>query len=249
MFKMFKSFLVEVILGVEVIHNHLNLFTHICVNKLTPSHIPMVIIFIHLYFVIIFEILFYIYYIMPYEKTLIYNLFDITDYTKTIQNYSLIEEHIENQLRCDSSQKRIDKYNHTLWLKCMWFIGILSVILVAVFVRDVWRTWKLYLVLTGGGSGTITKHNSRTQLVENECVDQSSPKAINKSSPKNISFDHGFSPRHKKNDDIVNPDIVIVTDTFVIYYWKNSKFVKNMGKTIRFIILVGIFEYAFSHLL
>ncbi len=243
----------------------------------------MVIIFIHLYFVIVFEILFYLYYIMPYEKTLIYDLFDITKYTKNIQNYSLIEELIEHQLQCDAGQKRIDKYNHTLWLKCMWFIGILTVILVAVFVRDGWRTWKLYLVLSGG-CGTITKHNSRTQLVENEYVEQNSPKAVNKSSPKNIAFDQGFtnsgishartavplsliksgsslpdepdfvniqrySPRHKKNDDVVNPDIVIVTDTFVLYYWKNSKFVKNMGKTIRFIILVGIFEYAFFTLI
>jgi hypothetical protein len=185
---------------------------------------------------------------MPYEKTLIYDLFDITKYTKNIQNYSLIEELIEHQLQCDAGQKRIDKYNHTLWLKCMWFIGILTAILVALFVRDGWRTWKLYLVLSGG-CGTITKHNSRTQLVENEYVEQNSPKAVNKSSPKNIAFDQGFTPRHKKNDDVVNPDIVIVTDTFVIYYWKNSKFVKNMGKTIRFIILVGIFEYAFFTLI
>ena len=196
----------------------------------------MVIIFIHLYFVIVFEILFYIYYIMPYEKTLIYDLFDITDYTSSIQNYSLIEEHIENQLKCDASQERIDKYNHTLWLKCMWFIGILSVILAAVFVRDGWRTWKLYLALTDG-ENKITKHNSRTQLVESEVLGNASPKHVTK------PFEY------KKNDDQVNQDIVIITDTFGIYYWKNSKFVKNMGKTVRFIILVGIFEYAFFTLI
>ena len=33
--------------------------------------------FIHLYFLAEFEVLFYIYYIMPYEKTLIYNIFKI----------------------------------------------------------------------------------------------------------------------------------------------------------------------------
>jgi len=196
----------------------------------------MVIIFIHLYFVIIFEILFYIYYIMPYEKTLIYDLFDITDYTNSIQNYSLIEEYIEDQLHCASGQKRIDEYNHKLWLQCMYFIGIMSTILVAVFVHDGWRNWKLYLALTGGNT-TIAKHNSRTQLVESEVLGNASPKHTVK------QFEY------KKNDDQVNPDIVVVMDTFVVYYWKNSKFVKNMGKTMRFIILVGIFEYAFFTLI
>jgi hypothetical protein len=38
-------------------------------------------------------------------------------------------------------------------------------------------------------------------------------------------------------------------ESFILYYWKNSKFVKNTGKTVRFIILVGIFEYAFFTLI
>jgi hypothetical protein len=66
---------------------------------------------------------------------------------------------------------------------------------------------------------------------------------------------------YKKNDDT---DIEMVTpigspiskahtgfvqDSFALYYWHNSKFVKNMGKTVRFMILVGIFEYAFFTLI
>ena len=43
--------------------------------------------FLHLYFLTLFEVIFYIYYIMPYEKELIYNLFDLDKkYTDTINN-------------------------------------------------------------------------------------------------------------------------------------------------------------------
>jgi hypothetical protein len=66
---------------------------------------------------------------------------------------------------------------------------------------------------------------------------------------------------YKKNDDVdiemgplgdeLSTDIKpgIGHETFILYYWKNSKFVKNVGKTVRFIILVGIFEYAFFTLI
>jgi hypothetical protein len=36
--------------------------------------------FIHLYFFTEFEIMFYIYYILPYEKQLVYNMFSTLDY-------------------------------------------------------------------------------------------------------------------------------------------------------------------------
>ena len=38
--------------------------------------------FLHLYFLTEFEIIFYIYYVMPYEKLLIFNLFDTDDIEK-----------------------------------------------------------------------------------------------------------------------------------------------------------------------
>jgi hypothetical protein len=70
---------------------------------------------------------------------------------------------------------------------------------------------------------------------------------------------------YKKNDDVdiemgpalgsegaeLSTDVIqgLGNETFILYYWKNSKFVKNTGKTVRFIILVGIFEYAFFTLI
>jgi len=181
----------------------------------------MTIIFVHLYFVIIFEIFFYLYYIMPYEKTLIYNLFDISDYTD-IKNKSNLIFYIEDHLTCEKSQQRLDDFNDKLWLQCMAFVGILNAILFVVFIRDIVLIRKQY------NTTFMSPHNSRTTLVEAD---------------------------YKKNDDVdiemtvldsdVRQEIGIRQESFILYYWKNSKFVKNVGKTVRFIILVGIFEYAF----
>jgi len=181
----------------------------------------MTIIFVHLYFVIIFEIFFYLYYIMPYEKTLIYNLFDISDYTD-IKNKSNLIFYIEDHLTCEKSQQRLDDFNDKLWLQCMAFVGILNAILFVVFIRDIVLIRKQY------NTTFMSPHNSRTTLVEAD---------------------------YKKNDDVdiemtvldsdVRQEVGIRQESFILYYWKNSKFVKNVGKTVRFIILVGIFEYAF----
>jgi hypothetical protein len=185
----------------------------------------MTIIFVHLYFVIIFEIFFYLYYIMPYEKTLIYSLFDITDYTD-IQNKSNLIFYIEDHLTCEKSQQRLDDFNDKLWLQCMAFVGILNAILFVVFIRDIVLIRKQY------NTTFMSPHNSRTTLVEAD---------------------------YKKNDDVdiemtvldsdVRQEVGIRQESFILYYWKNSKFVKNVGKTLRFIILVGIFEYAFFTLI
>ena len=186
----------------------------------------MITIFIHLYFVIVFEILFYIYYIMPYEKTLIYDLFDISKYTTDIQNKSLIVHYIEDQLECDKGQQRINNYNYKLWLQCMGFIGILTTILLIIFLRDIWRIRQQYLTPITGG--TMSQHNSRTLLVESD---------------------------YKKTDDQpvsqtqIDTNVPLATESFASYYWKTSKFVKHMGKTVRFIVLVGLFEYAFFTLI
>ena len=188
-------------------------------------------IFVHLYFVIVFEIFFYLYYIMPYEKTLIYNLFDISDYTN-IKNKSVLIYYIEDQLNCRKSQKRLDNFNDKLWVQCMAFVGILNAILFVIFMRDIVLVRKQYQI------AFISPHNSRTTLVESDYK-------------KNDDVDIEMGP----SEGAFGPLVQEVTrpgignESFILYYWKNSKFVKNMGKTVRFIILVGIFEYAFFTLI
>jgi hypothetical protein len=188
----------------------------------------MTIIFIHLYFLIEFEILFYLYYIMPYEKALIYRLFDVSKYTD-IQNKTYLVDYIEGELDCVKSQQRLDKYNYKLWIQCMAFLGALNAILAGVFARDIIRVRQQY----AASYGTLSQHNSRTALVESD---------YKKNDDTDIEMVVLGSPTSKVNNGL-GPE------SFSLYYWNNSKFVKNTGKTVRFMILVGIFEYAFFTLI
>jgi hypothetical protein len=188
----------------------------------------MTIIFIHLYFLIEFEILFYLYYIMPYEKALIYRLFDVSKYTD-IQNKTFVVDYIEDELDCVKNQQRLDKYNYQLWIQCMAFLGALNAILAGVFARDIMRVRQQY----AASYGTLSQHNSRTALVESD---------YKKNDDTDIEMVELGSPTSKVNS-------VLGPESFSLYYWNNSKFVKNTGKTVRFMILVGIFEYAFFTLI
>ena len=171
---------------------------------------------------------------MPYEKKLIYGLFDVSKYTNIV-NTSLIKDYAENQLDCDQSQQRLDKYNKTLWVQCMWFIGALNAVLIVIFARDVWRMKQQYAAL----QGTMSKNNSRTLLVESDYK-------------KNDDSGMEMLPMPKATNTIKTKDLTDIisnNESFAVYYWKNSKFIKNMKKTIQFIILVGVFEYAFFNLI
>ena len=174
---------------------------------------------------------------MPYEKKLIYGLFDVSKYTNIV-NTSLIKDYAENKLNCDQSQRRLDKYNKTLWVQCMWFIGALNAILIVIFARDVWQMRQQYAAL----QGTMSKNNSRTLLVESDYKKNDDSGMEMLPMPKSTNTINTI-----KTKDFT--DIISNNESFAVYYWKNSKFVKNMGKTMRFIILVGVFEYAFFNLI
>ena len=178
---------------------------------------------------------------MPYEKKLIYGLFDVSKYTNIV-NTSLIKDYAENQLDCDQSQQRLDKYNHTLWIRCMWFIGALNAVLIVIFARDVWRMHQQYAAL----HGTMSKNNSRTLLVESDY------KKNDDSGMEMLSTPKAIVPTPKATNAIKTKDftdVILNNESFAVYYWKNSKFIKNMKKTMQFIILVGAFEYAFFNLI
>jgi hypothetical protein len=175
---------------------------------------------------------------MPYEKTLIYNLFDISDYTD-IKNTSNLLSYID----CEKSQQRLDDFNEKLWVQCMVFVGILNAILFVVFIRDIVLIRKQYQT----AFYTMSPHNSRTTLVEadykkNDDVDIEMGSNVGTFGPVGA-----FGPVIQDVTTEVRPSIG--DETFILYYWKNSKFVKTTGKTVRFIILVGIFEYAFFTLI
>ena len=179
-------------------------------------------LFIHLYFLTEFEILFYIFYIMPYEKELILELVkppdDIPYYTISI-----------NQNECDKYQHRLDKSNHRLWQMCVYYLITINVILFLLFCRDMLQK---YMELSN--QVLSPKFNAASSLIafgsgNNLCEHK-----------KNDDTGIELQPLPKK----------VVEETpretwFIVYYWKKSAFIADFCKTVQFILLVAIFEYLF----
>lgn len=179
-------------------------------------------LFIHLYFLTEFEILFYIFYIMPYEKELILELVkppdDIPYYTISI-----------NQNECDKYQHRLDKSNHRLWQMCVYYLITINVILFLLFCRDMLQK---YMELSNqvlspkfNAASSLMAFGSGNNLCEHK---------------KNDDTGIELQPLPKK----------VVEETpretwFIVYYWKKSAFIADFCKTVQFILLVAIFEYLF----
>jgi hypothetical protein len=180
--------------------------------------------FIHLYFLTEFEILFYIFYIMPYEKELILNLINLDDVPKYNISFNLDLD------KCPKYQDRLDTRNHTLWNMCVYYLIAINAILLLLFCRDM----LLIYVKFGEIPAPSPKYNSGSSLMAF-------------GSANNLS-------EQKKNDDrgvemVSLTKRGITEDTketwFAIYYCKQSVFVAEMCKTVQFIVLVAVFEYLF----
>ena len=178
-------------------------------------------LFIHLYFLTEFEILFYIFYIMPYEKELILNLVKPPD--DIPYNISI------NQNECDKYQHRLDKSNNRLWQMCVYYLITINVILFLLFCRDMLQK---YMELSNqvlspkfNAASSLMAFGSGNNLCEHK---------------KNDDTGIELQPLSK--------DVVEETPRetwFVVYYWKKSAFIADFCKTVQFILLVAIFEYLF----
>ena len=211
--------------------------------------------FLHLYFLTEFEIIFYIYYIMPYEKQLIFKLFDTNDLEQILPSYNkTIINSYYNKNKCNTYQNRLDTYNSKLFNYCIIYIIIINVLLVLLFIKDIYQNYSIFCE---------TSMSPTHQKYKLSCNPSSSLMAFKSS--QNIANDY------KKNDDncVELQDITINIESdhckdsnkdtnneckpnkikndvfFIVYYYKNSELIKEIFKLTQFIILVGIFEYGF----
>jgi len=102
--------------------------------------------FLHLYFLTLFEVIFYIYYIMPYEKELIYNLFDLDKkYTinSTYFDNTYINDIYSNN-KCIHYQNELDDSNTKLFNKCIIYIIIINVLLLLLFIKDIYQNYNSF---------------------------------------------------------------------------------------------------------
>ncbi len=185
--------------------------------------------FIHLYFLTEFEIIFYIFYVMPYEKsvfkTIVKNMVkdiknSIDDVTFSIGIYS--------NSNCDVYQTELDDDNNKLWNYCIIYLGTINALLLVVFIHDLWKHYGLH----NGAMRTSPKHNSKSNLV---------------AFGSNHNFIELTSPKGKKTDNDFQGAAIEIHQTmpFYLYYWHNSGFLSEFIKTTEFIVLVAVFEYFF----
>ena len=201
--------------------------------------------FIHLYFFTVFEVLFYIYYILPYEKSIFKHIFD--DEISKINISSSPPNPYFSINNCNKYQNNLDNNNKYIYDYCFIYIYSISSIFIIMFFRDIWKNYSNY----------NTNYNSITTQKPTLTLPLPSPKYDSKSSI--ISFGSFQNLKdYKKNDDKEssismieipknnnNENKIIENQTFIIYYWNNSSFISELIKTIEFIIFVGIFEYIF----
>jgi hypothetical protein len=190
--------------------------------------------FIHLYFLTIFEVIFYIYYIMPYEKSIFKHLFDNDlDMIPKLNNITTYME-VNN---CDKYERKLNKDNDELWNNCFLYIIIMSSLFFIMMVRDIWKNYTNYIIIT---ITTVPRYDSKSAIVSFGSFQNLGD--YKKNDDNESSVEMVTSP---KNTTLTDTNGVIENPTFIKYYWYNSGFLAEFIKTIEFIILVGIFEYLF----
>jgi hypothetical protein len=172
---------------------------------------------------------------MPYEKSIFKHIFD-----KDIQQIDddVIFSNITYPRDCDKYQAELDDANKVLWNYCFIYIGTMSGILVAVFLRDLYKmrqTWYSQTPISP------SKYNSQSSLVSFGSFPNLSEykKTDDIEGPSSVELTNLNSP------SVGEPKLTIEKDLFYKYYWHNSGFLAEFIKTAEFIILVGIFEYFF----
>ena len=200
-----------------------------------PKFIHLQSHFIHLYFLTEFEIIFYIFYVMPYEKTVFKRI--VKDMVKDVKN--LIDDDtfsiaIPTNSNCALYQTELDDANAKLWNYCVIYLGAINAVLLVVFIHDVWK----HLALHNGGTSAIRsspKHNSKSNLV----AFGSNPNFVELTNKKTDDQD---ASNCSAIEVATHADIPV---PFYLYYWRNSGFVAEFIKTIESIVLVAFFEYFF----
>ena len=181
-------------------------------------------LFIHIYFLTEFEILFYIFYIMPLEKDLILGLLQFDE----VPNYNITV----SLDKCPKFQDRLDQNNNKLWNMCVYYLIAINAILFLLFCRDLLNTY----VKFGENLAPSPKYNSSSSLTSF-------------GSGNNLSEQKKNDDRGIEMVSFVKRGTEEPKETwFVIYYWRKSVFIMEMCKMMQFIILVAVFEYLFFKL-
>jgi hypothetical protein len=197
--------------------------------------------FLHLYFISEFEIFFYIYYVMPYENEIIYNLFNQKDMSSYISCYNNIYiETFYNDKKCRQYQDKLDNYNVTLINNCVVYIIVINALFFLLIGFDLYQNYSSFVNLSVSPKNQIYNTNSSLMSFRSS---QNMTNDYKKNDDNSIELEH-INTNFDKKDNVIE----IKNETkeiFIVYYYKNSKIIKETKKLIQFVLLVGIFEYIF----
>lgn len=212
--------------------------------------------FLHLYFLTLFEVIFYIYYVMPYEKELVYNLFnsnDIPIYNKTFVD--IYHDLYYSEEKCKNYQDKLDSSNLKLFDNCIIYLIIINILLILLFIKDIYQNYTIFCdksispknhgqsqncnLTFNSNSSLIAFKSSQNIINDYKKNDDSTIELAELTNENKNAHVHVYELSNKLKLSLISEEI------FIVYYYKNSEVVKEIGKLIQFIILVGIFEYVF----
>ncbi len=179
---------------------------------------------------------------MPYEKSIFNHLFDdaISSMSNlNTTNYISINSYI-NTNNCDKYQNRLDTDNEKLRNVCFIYIASSSSLFFAVFLRDIWKSYASYTLLTTVPSSP--RYDSKSAIASFGSFQSFND--YKKNDDKGETIEMISPPKNIKTQTDITTEI-IENPTFIKYYWHNSGFLAELIKTVEFIILVSIFEYLF----
>ena len=191
---------------------------------------------IHICLLTEFEIFFYIYYILPYEKSIFKKLFNINKYINYNDfNITFSDQFDKQNAECYNYQETMDNDNQKLFRYCYIYIGVINFCTIIYFLYDLFKTFNMYCLPNS------PKYNSRSSLVlfnnfnNDKKNDDNEFELVDIENPSNLTKDND-------NNTINGNDNKV---PFYVFYWHTSGFLYEFGKTTQFIILIGIFEYLF----
>jgi hypothetical protein len=178
---------------------------------------------------------------MPYENEIIYNLFNQKDMSSYISCYNNIYiETFYNDKKCRQYQDKLDNYNVTLINNCVVYIIVINALFFLLIGFDLYQNYSSFVNLSVSPKNQIYNTNSSLMSFRSS---QNMTNDYKKNDDNSIELEH-INTNFDKKDNVIE----IKNETkeiFIVYYYKNSKIIKETKKLIQFVLLVGIFEYIF----
>ena len=228
------------------------------------SHYSTILFYgIHFYFITLFEVLFYLYYILPYEQQLMVGLFDFNSNKDQsfLDKYNITVDASDwyETANCKQDANRLDDANRPLFSYCFYYIGFIHLGMMSLFCYD------MYIIRLKLQSNVINIKNAEITTIglvpktfsfssvetlengENNLDDDDAAIFLEMGPMSNGRPNENIN---KNTNELTKVEINTNTNekkthNYLFYYWNHSKFIAEIIRSIYFILFIGAFEYLF----